>query len=60
MFDQEILHKLLNYAFVKIQTQQARNINAAVFLQRNYFAKDVLREALHQIQLILLFFFKIC
>ena len=30
MFDQEILHKLLNYAFWTIQAQKARTINAVV------------------------------
>ena len=30
MFHNEVLHKLLNYAFLKIQAKQARNIDAAV------------------------------
>ena len=30
MFDMEILHKMLNYAFWKILAQQARKIDAAV------------------------------
>ena len=31
MFDMEILHKMLNYAFLKIQAQQACEIDAAVY-----------------------------
>ena len=30
MFDMEILHKNLNYAFSKIQAKQSREIDAAV------------------------------
>ena len=63
MFGLDILHKILNYAVVKIQTQQTLKFDAAVcFLitvywnERNNFAKTCLRDALHQINFIFLFF----
>ena len=56
MFGLDILHKILNYAVLKIQTQQTLKFDAVVcFLitvycnERNNFAKTSLRDALHQI-----------
>ena len=64
IFDTDFFfHKMLNYAFFKIQAQYARKCDAAVcFLftvsydERNNIAKSSLRESLHQINIILWFF----
>ena len=63
MFDKENFHKMLNYAFLKIQAQCARNLMwLFVYLftvsknERNNFAKTSLREALLKKNFILWFF----
>ena len=63
MFDKETFHKILSYAFLKIQAHQAWKIDAAVcfslYLLRNFkhnnFLKTFLWEVLNQIKFILWF-----